>query len=377
MELSEYDYPPIALCSTTWLDEDKALSLGLSIDGIKYSIGYIYSYFNSTEQGKRNFLETYSLRNFTSLLQYYESISIDLKTIYSETEFRNTQNAVFLSHNTSIFLGKFLLTYHMCHVYSLKPATLASWFTHTYLRAKFANQSKPKVTKSSAPGRWLFSTAEILNVHFAPLKFIHIEPFTLNGMLITAKRFLALSSADAPCVEFPKSEDYNMFSCLASCYNKIHQAKFDCKFFRLSTTFEADHPHSYCHHDDSNLQLNNLTFDEFRKTSASYEVNEQILKACRQTCPRKCDRIIYESTLHSTIKYHDFESANAIQIYFTLNAMLEGGIWFSKQVDTYSFVQMVNNVGGALGLFIGGTIMTVAQLILFFIDYFLQKRKNK
>lgn len=388
-ELPEYEYPKVALCPSAWLDAEKAFSLGLSLDGLLYSMGYINLiafnnfYFDNVQQAKDDFLNFYSFHNFTSLLDYFNAISVDLSTVYSSSEFNNVSNAVQLSHNGSTFLGKFISAYHICHVYALNPATV-NWFTYNFLTAKLTDK-----TLGISGGRmgWIISMNEIWNLQLLSTAGIYLEPFTINGIYISTKRVVALKS-NSICTESSDSEDA-MFSCLARCYNNFYETEFNCKSLHFQTSKSAllnknQNAINFCNFYDKVPNGKNQTFREFWTSGESYKLSENIIKNCQPDCPRRCDRIFYESRLHMTIKLTDFELGNIsrmnssyIVIYFNMNAVFEGGMWVLREVSTFSFIQMVNNVGGALGLFIGGTIMTAAQLILFFANYMLEKKRKK
>lgn len=55
-------------------------------------------------------------------------------------------------------------------------------------------------------------------------------------------------------------------------------------------------------------------------------------------------------------------------------AIYDKGILAFVEISTYSFTELMNNVGGTFGLFLRATLMTFTQAILFWIERALERK---
>ena len=55
----------------------------------------------------------------------------------------------------------------------------------------------------------------------------------------------------------------------------------------------------------------------------------------------------------------------------------EDQFWTSKRSELYNIVEVIANIGGILGLFMGVSILSVVELVYFIILHFVQKIKPK
>lgn len=111
-------------------------------------------------------------------------------------------------------------------------------------------------------------------------------------------------------------------------------------------------------------------------------IDAMAANVCVKQCPRTCDKIVYETILQT--QQHNVESdleltlrqenASVLKVHLKRKNAYQGGMVVSTDVFTYSSTLLVNNIGGALGLFLDGTLLTVAQLVLFFVSYALKPR---
>lgn len=154
-----------------------------------------------------------------------------------------------------------------------------------------------------------------------------------------------------------------------------------CGILHLSM-ISSDPPTAYCHNMEvigsTNRTLANTT-SVLSYISSAELFEEEIEKQCSKECPPTCERISFTLSLQwekQLSKTLDGEFANMTYVEFYLDhrGVSESGILTLVEVNAYSFTELINNVGGTLGLFIGGTIMTVAQVILFFVNYCVEKK---
>src|SRR5687767_4669936 len=62
-----------------------------------------------------------------------------------------------------------------------------------------------------------------------------------------------------------------------------------------------------------------------------------------------------------------------IRIYVKHMAAYYRGIMVISQTQSYTLTDLISNIGGTLGLFLGGTVMKFAKLIFFAIDRLVKR----
>lgn len=107
-----------------------------------------------------------------------------------------------------------------------------------------------------------------------------------------------------------------------------------------------------------------------------------LTKNCLDQCPPKCERVIYQWSLQWQQVFPDEVERNSTKkltsVSFSIDQMatFDGATVAMTEVNTYSFTELVNNVGGTLGLFVGATLMTFVQVVLFCIEHFCVSKRN-
>lgn len=105
---------------------------------------------------------------------------------------------------------------------------------------------------------------------------------------------------------------------------------------------------------------------------------------CYDECPSKCERVFFDVSIISESKLADADYEHITESRFAgnmsiaalnivHNAVGEGGVMTYVEVNTYSFIELVNNIGGTLGLFVGGTLMTIVQATVFIVTVAVEK----
>lgn len=355
------------------------MALGLSINALKYSLGYVGSVPdltpNETAKAKEDFLDFYSAYNFSSLVDYYKKISIDLETTYSTKEFNNMTMAIKMNDKKSVLIDKIYLHYQTCYAYYFAP-TGRSLSTTAVASVKFYD--KTKGIMPMAPDLWLHLKTE-LGLLYSPLSPVYAETSYRTRVLIHAQRLIVLNKADSVCCDQSPGNDSDS-TCAARCVNKRYKSMIACQVFRYSMTTDKLSPWEACNSADKLDAFNNLTFGEF----STSEFQESVINDCIRKCPPKCDRTVYQMHIQWQQRLPPQKSENVssssslkeppkkqsfFEIYVEHAAKYDGETISFIEVNTYSFTELINNVGGTLGLFLGATLMTFAQLILFFIEH--------
>lgn len=109
-----YELPPISICPSAWLDDEKAPSLDLSSDAIEYSLGYIDTYpkirINDIKKAKTKFLNICNLLNFSSMHEYLKAVALDFKTVYNMNAFNNYTN-IKIGDSKALLLSRLFISF--------------------------------------------------------------------------------------------------------------------------------------------------------------------------------------------------------------------------------------------------------------------------
>jgi len=207
-----------------------------------------------------------------------------------------------------------------------------------------------------------------------------VPAWTSTRIQIKAQRIKSKSISKARCLDEKKvNKQYSSDACMADCESRSYKEEsLNCQIYWMSTKERGRLPNFYCN------QLDTPTLPGFL-TEKAIGINAQYAKACEKECPPECDRMTYEGTVKATAEIPTGEEQKSLNnwnktetlFYIYHDAVISGGIITYNEASSYSFIELVNNIGGTFGLFVGGTVLTLAQLLLFCCSYHIEKRKEK
>lgn len=268
------------------------------------------------------------------------------------------------------------MRYETCNVYSLKPAHLTS-STSISIWVKFFDKMSEIANPTAA--LWFYLASDP-NSFFLEYPAIFIPSYTQSKIMISSQRFITITRPDAQCTESGKVNDtrQNVYQCFAACMNAEYSKAGKCQSW-YSTVVESASPADYCN--PMNAANDSATTTQFSQIGI---ISEEITSFCSNRCPRKCDKITYHSFLQWQQPLNNYyKNGNSSRNKDTLVAlsiehlaMYEKGTLTFIEVNTYSFTDLINNVGGTLGLFVGATLMTFAQAVLFLMERALEMRNR-
>lgn len=386
----------MALCPGAWVDTPKALSKGLTKEALKYSIGYLdvfaWDQTLNVTSAREELYAFYDQQNYSSLLEYFTDISMDVRAASSYEDLATLPSSAYYcvgcddtNHLEKVILGQSAL---MCYAFAFKPANgvhFRLWQASPTVLLQIKDESQGVYPTSSNWRAYLLSDKRVLQPNFP---FIAVEPFAVNTLKTSAQRFITLSNDnDATCLEPEKIQPgYSAEQCVMKCLHKAFTKTIKCGVFFYSAYDDVEPPSHYCNYFEM-LPDTNSSFADFINYNLSVLAESAQGSACMKKCLYPCERTIYTSTLDS--KYQIIldsvnftgnaraQNMSAIVIDLDNTALSQGGILTLAEVSTYSFSTLVSNVGGTLGLFVGGTVLTVFQVILWFIDQLLEARERR
>jgi hypothetical protein len=239
--------------------------------------------------------------------------------------------------------------------------------------------------------RWQITFCSHVHLNAPDCASLTIKSPHRTFVKVSIKKSIKFNTEKNPCLtkDDPRySENLSQAECTAECHNQVYMEKLGCKIFPLSA-LSHEKPETFCNHFGAQLPYpKNQSFLNYLDSDDWNEIESEAGQFCFNKCLRKCEETSNSVTLESEFSMADYATYRDIYvsdnegvgiIYVSINhaAVYEGGIMTWTEIPAYTWVQLVSNFGGALGLFVGGTIMTFAQLILFPLDYIWEKRKKK
>lgn len=147
-------------------------------------------------------------------------------------------------------------------------------------------------------------------------------------------------------------------------------SKTYCQFDCLDQTW-VENNFSTCHILEFSLKAQNSKPEEYKLCSSlEHDLNVKnaiqsffdrgVFKFCLKSCLRACERWEYHYTVYSKGVSTDINQTELYVLFNPINAMI-----FTEEVYTYNWDTLLSNIGGQLGLWMGGSILSVTQLIYF------------
>lgn len=383
---SEYEYPPIILCHKGWFDVNKALALNLSIDGFKYSLGY-WNYrdrlnVENITVARMEFHEMYRQHNFSSLVDYYKAIAMDLQPNFSQQAFSMNPSSAYLVRDDHEHHSPpekvFLPLQSICHRFMLKPMKSRTDLLQeppSFL-LKYIDLTQGLVPVSRNWLLFLDSTANAMYSWPLILKSEHKVILTLR-----TQRFINKNLPNSPCSNLDEKE-YTGAACMAECGNGKQREVYNCQLFWISTGAGNRHPEEFCNSFDASV-MKNVTLKADKWDVIMQKVNDD----CVKKCPHRCNRILYDASLEgedevwsdilaAELRNSTHPNSSLTMMNIQYDALRRDGILTFTEVSSYTFTELVNNVGGTLGLFVGATLITVAQLIMFLLKRICEAKRE-
>lgn len=386
----DYSYPYVVLCPPTWLDAGKAFSMGLTIQELQYSLGYFDSEASAPPNAtfaKAQLERYFREHNVTSVADFYKSIAVDLEIDQDDAEHENrTASSSFCDGcNETVNAQKiFISPYGICYAYKFLPLDSrhrgwATWSTTRSLSVKVADKTKEVYTHGSNWQLYFMPDLELVQPTSLSLT-LQSEAFYL--IKVNVDKIVAMPSDKNPCKPPEELNDGDSpDACIAECMNAQARKKFGCSLLPWSTGIIKRPIMEFCNSFDFNTSsgtgaIKNLTA----------EIERSNMSVCFDQCPFGCEQTIHDShfVFHGPINPEYYSIVNLtrqlnmtfINVAFTSSALSQGGVLTIREYSTFSFSTFVANVGGTLGLFVGCTILTLAQVVLSLISYFCFRSKG-
>lgn len=358
------------------------------MDGLRYSLGF-FQFFQSVvleniTSAREDFLLFYYRNNFTSLESYYAAVSVDTGLVHSLAEFAACPNSTILCPECSNKQSpeKLFFSTGLCYLFNLSPEyhdRSRKPYAVRNIMMKVSDRTKGIIRVTST---WRLYTTRYRNLAIknALGSMLYLPTFGINQVRVTSQRTITLKRKNSTCVSATEAGfSYSSEKCYATCLSEAYDRAYGCRVFDksvLSSSVLID-PAEYCNYLELSLSgyWERLEYISAKDENVSHSDDSRI---CMEKCPYECDKTVHEVTLRSRIEQPNLDrgapgaatrdvarNLSVLQMFVEHGAVLQGGILTLTEVTTISFASMVSNLGGALGLFVGGTMMTFVQVVLF------------
>lgn len=349
--------------------------MGLSTEALKYSLSYADAWFVDQFQdihaARQEFLDFYKIRNYSSLLEYFSDISQELRPKASSGDSATWYEARSCNLDMSKTFGRTTMGKRFCYIFHVKPMEHGFGIYSGVRRVEIQYQAKTAGLVPSL-GDWDLYFSPRLDLFETIHPAITIRASRKSAVKLSVKKFISLNTKKRECNTSDDSDlPYTEVKCMTKCHNDLHLKTRGCRLIWLVQDHLEMQPEDTCNWADR-IPPENWTLSEYFDTNVNAQIDAIVVNRCLKQCPRKCDKVVYDTILQeqqsfpeSQLKYAKRANASLVQVTLRHGNVYQGGTVISEERYIYSFTQLVNNIGGTLGLFVGATLMTFVQLLLF------------
>lgn len=355
--------------------------MGLSTEALKYSLSFVDRWFEhqiqDTKAAREEFLAFYKARNYSSLLEYLSDISQDLRLKSKSGGSHTWYECRACAPNMPELAERTILAEQFCYIFHMKPMEhgFGMYSGIRWIDIQYQSKTAGLLGDSDDWGLYFSKELGILVPINPPLT---IRTFRQNTVLLTIQKFVSLNRSNSPCrasTDVNAGKPYWSVKCMTKCHNAVFRKYRGCGLLWLAQSRLEMTPEDTCNQADR-IPPENWTLQEFLSTPLNEHIDAVAATDCVKQCPRRCDKFIYSTILQMQENYLESDVKSAREVNATLlkvslrhGNVYQAGTVISEEVYFYSFTELINNVGGTLGLFLGATLMTIVQLLLFCIKY--------
>lgn len=370
------------LCPAAWFDAEKVYRMGLSRDALKYSLSYARDWFDpipNVEAARAEFEAFYESQKFETLLDYYKAISPDLNPKDSASDAPAWFTCRGCPENGTV--PKTMVDQKICYVFHLKPVRrgFGVYSDFRFIEIQYEDKSQGLLDE---PTDWELYFNPHLDIYVTRHPKLVVRTFYSNTIKFNVHNFTSLARSDSPCLS-EETDGYSSGRCMVVCHNALYRAYLKCGLLWLANSTLTMSPNETCNYMDR-YQPRNYTLKEFFESTDNANIDSTAANDCVNACPAKCERAIFDTRLQmqqslTGIDKKKLQASNRtfIRVEIRHGDVYQGGTMVSKEMYSYSSTQLINNIGGTLGLFVGGTLMTLAQIVLFFVSHSCGRMANE
>ncbi|KAL7636898.1 UNVERIFIED_CONTAM: hypothetical protein RMT77_012656 [Armadillidium vulgare] len=214
----------------------------------------------------------------------------------------------------------------------------------------------------------------------------NVQPDASTNIQLKVKKYKRVTPPHGKCrnKRIDSKYSYTQMLCKKICLEKYIQEECQCKL-GMSPAYDQF---------PNNTNLTSCSGDKVKDNFclgiAQFKFTHRLLDC---DCPIKCDEDEYDvmtSSSHADINYFKIiqnikkENAGDYDCSWSTNSTVRFRVYLQnlkyeliKESPSYSFDTLISNLGGNLGLFVGMSIVSMVELVVFIIDLTSQSLKRK
>lgn len=377
--------------------------MGFSIEAIKYSFGYFADmqvpHLDDPAVAKEKFLSEYRVSNISSLDAYLKAIAVDIPVAATIGEFATFNSSITWCRGCSKrrLMQKVFFAGGICYLLEIaahNEAVIGRAYTDRMVVILLQDRTNEMPILYKKLWRLFQIQKRNATIKYSVAAPVFLSSFAFHHITITAEQYITLKDTAGACISREEaSPDYSPEVCYAECISEHRSVDANCLQYDQepsSPNTIPKHPGNYCNIFDS--RNGNGFYERMDAENTLDDRPDAILQRqkCGGQCPPQCDRLMYGLTSKSKLEEDDFpneylylskkareRNMSTVGLVLTHQGVYQGGILTLKQVSTITPAGLISNLGGALGLFVGGTAMTFVQLIMFLVKLVLEKKSRK
>lgn len=346
----------------------------MSTDALIYSLGYIQrpGSRSPTVLSKKNlieakneflrFIETNFIEDYTD---FFKMLAKSDKFITIEDNFKNL-------NSTSIFLRYDGIS-GICYNVHINPINCVQQtiYKTPILKVFFDNTTVDYIFNLSVSSHHVLLINTDLKFSMTNNKF-SLEPRRMYAFKLFPKQFISLNNDKNQCKERRSDPHYSQNFCHSNClqHKLLYPARHCMKV-----------GHFYVTENNKNFTMCN-TFDmeeENVTMTPPDQLDSEIMNKCSTECIPFCDHYLYDITVSAVTmsKKEQNETSKPYSKIEFLYDVCNQGIMVIEEYELYTLDNLLADVGGYLGLWIGASAITFVQIIMCTIELLLIKFSKK
>lgn len=372
-----YDFPNILLCPNNWVDFDKVESLNLSYNALKCGLEYLFSFSQRkyilntdlTEIGQKEFFQFFQENSSNNYLNFLHIVS---KNYDQVAETKSKYPATYVYKNTKIFYDKQIcylldLPKHDC---VLQTSNFPPIITMHFLK----DERSINLNVTEDEFHVVYVDPDLKFPAYAVNNFNVYKATKYKIKLSSLRKFTRLNNYDNPCKETSGGNvTYSQNFCHSDCIqHRFFKVYSHCLMFGLFESTSDDRNTSLCN------SITNIA-SNISKSEELQSVWSTIVNNCSEECLPTCTQSLIEVTVTAENNNYNSQaeevaSVSNLEIIFDVCVH---GIMEYEEFERYTFENLISDIGGVLGLWLGASAITFVQLIMFVLEICALKTRNK
>lgn len=376
-----YKFPDLGVCPSRWANETKVNQLNLSADALIFASSILYNVSQRWNKEKvkavsKEFFD-FLLENNYTLEEFYVSLMIDYQNLFDISMIVHINRGISPTYRKQYSAsGKFCFVVSFPDIkevvllyepFAFRLVYDQNQLHETSIDSTFTDSDNYADTVSPIYPNLLISgdrriRYSLENLEMKP-NFAYVVSIRLwNAVRLTTPTYRCYTSEEVEN-DIMYSRKYCQTECLEK--NLIERNCTQCYTFGWSPTVDNSKPNTFpmC------SWLDGAAGIAMSNKCLSLVGREGFATTC--ICPPTCEQMRYEVSIMAESEW--LKNKTIVKVIFNP----ADGIIYFEEVSTYSWEIFVSNIGGQLGLWMGGSIVSLIQVVYHILLWFIEKKLTR